>query len=85
MKADKAKVAICIPTRGEMEVGTAFDLALMCGYDSRFRKKGHQSLYTVAGTLIFDQREKMAECAIDRKSTRLNSSHSQQSRMPSSA
>jgi hypothetical protein len=65
MKGSKAKVAVCIPTRGEMEVGTAFDLALMCGYDSRFRSKGQQSLYTVAGTLIFDQREKLAQTAID--------------------
>jgi hypothetical protein len=61
---NKKKVAICVPTRGEMEVGTAFDLALMCGYDSRFRKDGHQALYTVAGTLIFDQREKLAETAL---------------------
>ena len=61
----KKKVAVCIPTRGEMEVGTAFDLALMCGYDSRFRKDGHQALYTVAGTLIFDQREKLAETALN--------------------
>ena len=32
-----------------------------------------------------EKREKMAPLTIDRKSTRLNSSHSQQSRMPSSA
>ena len=60
---DNKKVAICIPTRGEFEVGTAFDLAVMCAYDARFRT-GHQSLYTVAGTLIFDQREKLAEEAL---------------------
>ena len=47
------KVAICIPSRGEMEIGTAFDLAVMCAYDSRHRT-GHQAVYTVAGTLIFD-------------------------------
>jgi len=57
------KVAICIPSRGEMEIGTAFDLAVMCGYDSRFRP-GHQAIYTVAGTLIFDQREKLANEAL---------------------
>ena len=57
------KVAICIPSRGEMEIGTAFDLAVMCAYDSRFRT-GHQSIYTVAGTLIFDQRNKLAEEAL---------------------
>lgn len=57
------KVAICIPSRGEMEIGTAFDLAVMCAYDSRFRT-GHQAIYTVNGTLIFDQREKLAAEAI---------------------
>lgn len=57
------KVAICIPSRGEMEIGTAFDLAVMCAYDARFRE-GHQAIYTVAGTLIFDQREKLAAEAI---------------------
>lgn len=46
-----------------MEIGTAFDLAVMCAYDSRFRI-GHQSIYTVAGTLIFDQRNKLAEEAL---------------------
>jgi len=60
---DNKKVAICIPSRGEMEIGTAFDLAVMCAYDSRFRE-GHQSIYTVAGTLIFDQREKLAAEAL---------------------
>jgi hypothetical protein len=45
------RVAICIPSRGDMQMGTAFDLATMCGYDSRFRD-GAQAIYTVAGTLI---------------------------------
>lgn len=57
------KVAICIPSRGEMEIGTAFDLAVMCAYDSRHRT-GQQAIYTVNGTLIFDQREKLAAEAI---------------------
>ncbi len=57
------KVAICIPSRGEMEIGTAFDLAVMCAYDARNRS-GHQAVYTVAGTLIFDQREKLAAEAL---------------------
>jgi hypothetical protein len=47
-----------------MEIGTAFDLALMTGYDSRFRK-GEQAIYTVNGTLIFDQREKLAIAALE--------------------
>ena len=46
-----------------MEIGTAFDLAVMCAYDSRHRE-GHQAIYTVAGTLIFDQREKLAAEAL---------------------
>ena len=57
------RIAICIPSRGDMVIGTAFDLATMCGYDSRFRD-GEQAIYTVAGTLIFDQRNKLAEAAI---------------------
>ena len=60
---ENKKVAICIPTRGEMQVGTAFDLARMCSYDTKNRN-GTQSLYTLAGTLIFDQREKLAAEAI---------------------
>lgn len=63
MGEKEEKVAICIPSRGQMEIGTAFDLATMCGYDSRFRD-GHQAIYTVHGTLIFDQREKLAKEAI---------------------
>ena len=57
------RVAVCIPSRGEMEIGTAFDLSTMVGYDARFRK-GETALYTVNGTLIFDQREKLAKEAI---------------------
>jgi hypothetical protein len=57
------RVAICIPSRGDMMMGTAFDLATLCGYDSRFRD-GTQAIYTVAGTLIFDQRNKLAEAAL---------------------
>ena len=62
-KVEGKKVAICIPSRGEMEIGTAFDLAVLCAYDARNRT-GHQAVYTVAGTLIFDQREKLAAEAI---------------------
>ena len=58
------RVAICVPSRGDMMMGTAFDLATLCGYDSRFRE-GTQSIYTVAGTLIFDQRNKLAEAALN--------------------
>ena len=62
-KKEEKTVAICIPSRGEMEIGTAFDLAVMCGHDANTRK-GKQAVYTIAGTLIFDQREKLAHAAI---------------------
>jgi hypothetical protein len=58
------KVGICIPSRGEMAIGTAFDLAVMTAYDAKNRKKGNIGVYTVNGTLIFDQREKLAESAL---------------------
>jgi hypothetical protein len=50
-----------------MMIGTAFDLATLCGYDSRWRKDGEQAIYTVAGTLIFDQRNKLAQAALDQE------------------
>jgi GT2 family glycosyltransferase len=58
------KVGICIPSRGDMDVGTGFDLAIMCAYDAKMRE-GELAVYSVAGTLIFDQREKLAQHAID--------------------
>jgi hypothetical protein len=45
-----------------MEIGTAFDLAIMCAYDAKFRD-GELGVYTVNGTLIFDQREKLTIAA----------------------
>ena len=59
------KVGICIPSRGDMDVGTGFDLAIMSAYDARFREGGELAIYSVAGTLIFDQREKLVEHALD--------------------
>lgn len=64
MKKKGKRVAICMPSRGEMTIGTGFDLAVMCGYDSRFRDPGEQGIYTINGTLIFDQREKLAQEAL---------------------
>jgi len=63
-KKKEEKIAICIPSRGEMAIGTAFDLAVMVGYDSRFRR-GHNAVYTVNGTLIFDQRNNLAQAALE--------------------
>lgn len=47
-----------------MEIGTAFDLAIMSAHDAKFRD-GELGIYTVNGTLIFDQREKLATAALD--------------------
>jgi GT2 family glycosyltransferase len=47
-----------------MEIGTAFDLAIMSAYDAKFRD-GELGIYTVNGTLIFDQREKLATAALE--------------------
>jgi hypothetical protein len=47
-----------------MEIGTAFDLAIMSAYDAKYRD-GELGVYTVSGTLIFDQREKLAQAAIE--------------------
>ena len=46
----------------------------------RVRREGQQRLYTINVSVAEE-----AMLLLDRKSTRLNSSHSQQSRMPSSA
>ena len=58
------KIGICIPSRGEMAIGTAFDLAVMSAFDAKYRD-GELGVYTVTGTLIFDQREKLAKAAIE--------------------
>jgi glycosyltransferase involved in cell wall biosynthesis len=59
-----ATIAICIPARGQMEVGTAFDLARMVNHIARNTE--HQvNLYTSMGTLIFDQRNNMVESALE--------------------
>lgn len=58
------KIGICIPSRGDMAIGTAFDLAVMSAYDAKHRD-GELGVYTVNGTLIFDQRQKLAKAALD--------------------
>jgi GT2 family glycosyltransferase len=49
-----------------MEVATAFDLAAMVGYMVKTTKHD-LDIYTAAGTLIFDQRNKLVKTAIDAK------------------
>ena len=58
------KIGICIPSRGQMEIGTAFDLAVMCAYDAKTRQ-GSLAIYTVNGTLIFDQRNNLVRTALN--------------------
>ena len=47
-----------------MAIGTAFDLAVMSAFDAKYRD-GELGVYTVNGTLIFDQRQKLAVAALD--------------------
>lgn len=58
-----ATIAICIPARGQMEVGTAFDLARMVNHVVR-NTEHTINLYTSMGTLIFDQRNNMVDDAL---------------------
>jgi GT2 family glycosyltransferase len=60
------KVAICIPARGQMEVTTAFDLAIMSAYMTS-KKQIDLSVFTSQGTLIFDQRNSLVRTAVDEK------------------
>jgi len=60
------KVAICIPARGQMEVTTAFDLAVMSAYMTS-KKQIDLSVFTSQGTLIFDQRNSLVRTAVDEK------------------
>lgn len=64
------KVGICIPARGTMEVGTAFDLAALVNYTNK-NSKIEVNLYTSMGTLIFDQRNNMVQAALDDKCTHI--------------
>ncbi len=62
------RVGICIPARGTMEIGTAFDLAALVNYTNK-NSKVDIKLYTCAGTLIFDQRNNLVQSALDDKCT----------------
>lgn len=57
------KVAICVPCRDTVMSGFCFDLAKMVGYHSR-NTDDQIYIYQMAGTLIFDQREKLAREAL---------------------
>ena len=60
------KVAICVPCRDTVMTGFAFDLAKLCAYEgvTRCAKGGSLLIYQVPGTLIFNQRERLADEAL---------------------
>ena len=60
------KVAICVPCRDTVMTGFAFDLAKLCAYEgvTRCAKGGSLMIYQVPGTLIFNQRERLADEAL---------------------
>jgi hypothetical protein len=60
---EMSKVGICIPARGQVEIGTAFDLAALVNYTNK-NSRIEIKLYTSMGTLIFDQRNNMVETAL---------------------
>ena len=65
-----SKVGICIPARGQVEVGTAFDLAALVNYTNK-NSKHELKFYTMNGTLIFDQRNKLVETALEEGCTHI--------------
>lgn len=64
------RVGICIPARGTMEIGTAFDLAALVNYTNK-NSKIEIKLYTSAGTLIFDQRNNLVKSALEEDCTHI--------------
>ena len=60
------RFAVCIPARGQMEVATAFDLAALVGFMVKTTKHDID-IYTAAGTLIFDQRNKLVKTSLEAK------------------
>lgn len=61
------RIGVCVPCRDEVHTGFAFDFARMTAHDASTRCKegdGGLNLYTMPGTLIFDQREKLVEVAL---------------------
>jgi hypothetical protein len=66
-KGKGVTVGVCVPARDEVHTGFAFDFAKMVGHDVKFRcgdTENGLKLYTMAGTLIFDQREGLVKAAL---------------------
>jgi hypothetical protein len=58
------KVAICVPCRDEVMAGFCFDLARLTAYEAK-RGVNEIQLLQMPGTLIFTQREKLAQEALE--------------------
>lgn len=58
------KVAVCVPCRDTVMAGFAFDMARLTAFDAQNRE-GELQLLQMPGTLIFTQREKLAEEALE--------------------
>jgi hypothetical protein len=58
------KIAICVPCRDNVLAGFAFDLARLCAYEAK-RGRNEIQLLQMPGTLIFTQREKLADEAME--------------------
>jgi len=67
LQGDDLIVGVCVPCRDEVMTGFAFDFARLVSHDAITRCKDGQGglkMYTMPGTLIFDQREKLVEVAL---------------------
>ena len=70
---------------GVSAVFSGLFIGIECFFEQYKRKENPHVLKTVKSRLVKSQDKLKMTTTGDRKSTRLNSSHSQQSRMPSSA
>jgi len=64
MSKKKTKIAICVPCRDDVMSGFCFDLSKLVQYEA-LRGKVDIHLLQMQGTLIFTQREKLAEEALE--------------------
>lgn len=58
-------LAVCTPARDQVHTAFAFDLANLIGYFVGNRNGDRITPIVLEGTLIFDQREKLALMALD--------------------
>lgn len=60
------RIGICVPSRGQVEISTSFDLSALVNYTTKHTKHDI-NLYTSTGTLIFDQRNAIVDSVITEK------------------